>query len=198
MRLHLGCGNVYLQGYVNIDLPIRGYSFLAEDRPDLVEKNRTTLLNYYKKPYSRAGPRDVLCVADAFMDILHLDYLDNSVDEILVVQTFEHLSRYEAQEALAEWRRVLRRGGKLIIDVPDFEALARELLAQSNEDEKEYYYRMIFGSQKNAYAFHKEGYTFPKLSSLLGKSGFVEMIDLGNILHPYPSVTIEAKKGSNG
>jgi hypothetical protein len=43
LKLHVGCGTVYLEGYVNLDLPVEGYSFLAAERPDLLERNRTTL-----------------------------------------------------------------------------------------------------------------------------------------------------------
>ena len=53
LKLHVGCGTVYLEGYVNLDVPVAGYSFLASERPDLVEKNRTSVERYYKKQESR-------------------------------------------------------------------------------------------------------------------------------------------------
>lgn len=196
MKLHLGCGNVYLEGWVNIDLHIEGYSFLASERPDLVERNRTTIDKYYKEPYSRDSIRhDALCVADRFMDILNLKYVGNSAEEILVVQTFEHFSRSESRKALWEWHRMLRPGGVLTIDVPDFEGLCKLLLTAKSEQDKEYYYRMIFGSHKNEYAFHKDGYSFNKLYTLLQTSGYVEIVYVGNIFHhPYPSITLKAIK----
>ena len=34
LRLHVGCGTVYLDGYVNIDVWREGFSFLASERQD--------------------------------------------------------------------------------------------------------------------------------------------------------------------
>lgn len=197
MKLHLGVGDVYLQDYVNIDIHIEGYSFLASDRPDLVEQNLTTEENYYKKLYqgAREGGFEFRCVADRFLDFKDLPYPDNSVEKILAVQCLEHLAPEDAQKALAEWHRVLEPSGVVIIDVPDFEGLARQLLAQPYEDDKEYYYKMIFGSHKNQYAIHKEGYSFVKLELHLLQAGFRGVKDLSNIFnHPYPSITVEAWK----
>ena len=53
LRLHVGCGTVYLDGYVNLDLEVPGYSFLASERPDLVAVNRTTVDRYYKHDETR-------------------------------------------------------------------------------------------------------------------------------------------------
>ena len=36
VKLHIGCGGVYLEGYINIDVKIDGYSFLTSERPDLM------------------------------------------------------------------------------------------------------------------------------------------------------------------
>ena len=53
LKLHVGCGTVYLDGYVNLDVEVPGYSFLATERPDLLERNRTTVDRYYKVEESR-------------------------------------------------------------------------------------------------------------------------------------------------
>jgi hypothetical protein len=34
MKIHIGCGTVYLKDYVNVDLPCE-FCFLAQDRPRL-------------------------------------------------------------------------------------------------------------------------------------------------------------------
>lgn len=198
VRLHLGCGTVYLEGYMNIDMPILGYSFLADDRPDLVEQNKTTVDKYYKEEQTKETLHKKIvkkcCVADEFMDVSNLDYPENSVDEILIVQTFEHLSRSEASKALDNWYRILKPGGKLHIDVPDFEETAKQLLARKNEKEKEWYYRLIFGSQKNEYAFHKDGYSFAKLKTMLEGHGFKDIVQNEDTLHFYPAVIVECRK----
>ncbi len=198
IKLHLGCGTVYLKGYVNIDMRIHGYSFLAKERPDLVEQNKTTVDKYYKEEQTKETLHkkrvEKYCVVDKFMDICNLGYPENSVDEILIVQTFEHLSRNEASEALDNWYRILKPRGKLHIDVPDFEETARQLLAQKNDRDKEWYYRLIFGSQKNEYAFHKDGYSFAKLKMILEEHSFKDIVRIQNTLHFYPAVIVECRK----
>ena len=191
-RLHLGVGNAYIKGYTNIDLYIPGYSFLASERPDLVKKNRTTLDRYYKNSYP-SQPQDFECVADRFADITTLDYPEDSIHEIICIQTFEHLSRQEASQALTCWHKILKPGGRLLIDVPDFEKLILLYLAQRTEVDREWHYRMIFGSQKNEGAFHKDGYSLCKLYEMLEAHGF-KNIRVRNNGHPYPAIVMEASK----
>ena len=198
MKLHIGCGHIYLDpadGWTNVDIAIPGYSFLAAYRPDLVAENGTTVNHYYTRPYRRDGiVAERLCGADAFIDTRGLELPNNSVDEILVVQLLEHFSREEAKHVLNEWYRVLRPGGRLVVDTPDLEGLAREFLAE-HEGRREYYYRMIFGSQKNPGAYHKDGYSLGKLIACLAIAGFVRIEDLGNPFgHPYPALTVGASK----
>ena len=37
MKLHLACGDIYLDGWVNIDINDEGRSFLASEKKDLLE-----------------------------------------------------------------------------------------------------------------------------------------------------------------
>ena len=111
-RLHLGNGTVYLDGWINID--IRGK--LAKDCPELVEHNRTTIDKYYKFPFIQNKDNNV---TDMIMDARKLDFEDNSIDEILCVNLIDHLKKEEFLRALEEWKRALKIGGKLIIDVDD-------------------------------------------------------------------------------
>lgn len=74
--------------------------------------------------------------ADLKADVSSLPFDDDAVDVILAYHILEHFraGEYEphlsnplnpktAMAALAEWRRVLRPGGKLEIKVPDFEKI---------------------------------------------------------------------------
>ena len=199
IRLHVGCGTVYLDGYVNIDVPVEGYSFLASERPDLVEGNRTTVDRYYKHDESRAtlehGPgRAQVCVVDRYAPMDALPYPPNSVDEIRSVQCLEHVSMKEGPRILRHWHEILRPGGVAHVDVPDFEETARQLLAQPDEAAKEWYYRLVYGSQKNAYAYHKNGFSPARLERLLREAGFRDVRHVPNTIHFYPVTIAEGIK----
>lgn len=58
------------------------------------------------------GDQDVNC------DITDLEFPNESVDEIHGIHVFEHLNRVDAQDAVKEWRRVLKPGGKLVLEMP--------------------------------------------------------------------------------
>lgn len=66
---------------------------------------------------------------DVVADVRDLPYPDGSVEEVFAGHVLEHLDWDEGQAALAEWRRVLRPGGKLGVVVPDFREIALRYLA---------------------------------------------------------------------
>lgn len=51
-----------------------------------------------------------------------LSYADNSVDEIRASHILEHFTFADSQQALKEWTRVLKPGGRIRLAVPDLEA----------------------------------------------------------------------------
>jgi SAM-dependent methyltransferase len=205
LKLHVGCGTVYLDGYVNLDVPVEGYSFLARERPDLRDANRTTVDRYYKQEESRASlearaeadaahREPQYCVVDAYAAMDALPYAPGSVDEIRSVQCLEHLPMRDGPRVLRYWYELLKPGGVLHVDVPDFEETARQLLEQPDEASKDWYYRLVYGSQKNEYAFHKNGFSPARLERLLREAGFREVRHLPNTLHFYPVTIAEGVK----
>lgn len=59
-------------------------------------------------------------VADALGDMRALALPDNSVDQIFTAHTVDHFPRWEALEMFADWLRMLKPGGHVIIEVADF------------------------------------------------------------------------------
>jgi hypothetical protein len=97
MKIHIGCGTVYLKDYVNVDLPCE-FCFLAQDRPDLVEKYITTGDDYYGRHGAksiddlRKGARVQDYVCDRYGSFFFIPAADKTVDEILSRSVWEHLS----------------------------------------------------------------------------------------------------------
>jgi predicted SAM-dependent methyltransferase len=107
---------------------------------------------------------------------------DCSVDEILMVDTLEHLSFRKVRNAVKELYRILKPGGKIFIQVPDMEAKARAILEQWMEDWWNLSF-WVYGGQEYKENTHKSGFTVPSLKKLLEEEGFKveKIVGGGNI-----------------
>ncbi|MCJ7742970.1 MAG: methyltransferase domain-containing protein [Dehalococcoidales bacterium] len=194
INLHLGCGPVYLEGWLNVDVCQEGYTCLASERKDLLEYNKTTIDRYYKYPFGKR--KGDFVVVDQYLDLAKTPYPfeEESVNSILAVGVFEHFSRDEGIKLLQEWYRILVAGGGVLIDIPDLAGTFRLLENAKNVEEMNWAIRLIYGSQKNPFSFHKWGYTFETLSNLCKTIGFrtVERVNL--IEHDYPMLMVRAVK----
>jgi len=191
MTLHIGCGAVYLDGWFNIDVD-NPKTFLAVDRPDLVERWRTTDDRYYAKHQDktidvlRAGPLDQEYVCDAFGDFTHIPQASPaSVSEILARHSFEHLSIHEAHEALDYLQCILIAGGVLRLDVPDHEETL-ELLRKTGDA---FYIRHLLGPRRNDFGFHMMSYSRERLRRLVEEHDFQFIVEEPNI-HFYPAFSL--------
>lgn len=108
---------------------------------------------------------------DVRADVLSLPFDDGYADEVMAIHLFEHLYRWQSQDALREWLRVLKRGGRLILELPDFEKCCRNILYGSDE-------RMgiwgLFGDPgyKEPLMVHKWAWTADSLTKELLSAGF--------------------------
>ena len=98
-----------------------------------------------------------------------LNYPDNSVDEIRCVHMLEHLSFKQALEALEEWRRVLKPGGRIRLSVPD----VSKVVALAGKDPRWAFYLM--GGQTDENDFHKSAFDEERLRAYLEKFDFAEI-----------------------
>lgn len=143
MKLHLGCGQVYLDGYVNIDFPLSEHT--------IQEKS----------------------VADEFADLTKMRYPKNSVDEVRLHHVFEHFPRAQTIALLASWHSWLKMGGRLHIEVPDFDATAKIVLGvRTRSNDRKIAIRHIFGSNEAPWAVHYDGWSKNRLTELFGVFGF--------------------------
>jgi len=94
VRLHLGCGQDYWRGYVNVDISA-----------------------------------DVLC--DVRMDFIRIGerYQQESVAEVVLIHSLSYLRLWQARDLFAELFRILEKGGRIIIELPDLAKCAQKLLA---------------------------------------------------------------------
>ena len=118
-----------------------------------------------------------------------------SVDLIEHHHLIEHLSAAELNRALAEWARVLKPGGLLVVSAPDLETVLKRWLAMSERERWDYGIKMIYGSQEHEGMFHKNGFTPHRLASVLGQAGlYQEWYYRGYPRRPTPSFIAIARK----
>lgn len=194
MKIHIGCGSVYLNGWANVD--VRGpRTFLAADRKDLVDRWSTEESNYYgrhsdvTKESLAAGPIDQEYVCDYYGDFENLPGNYWSSDEVLARHSFEHLSATEAHRALDSIDSMLQPGGILRLDVPDHD----ETLRLFRETGDPFYVRHLLGPRRNDFGFHMMSYSRDRLRALVENHGFIYQAEEPNI-HIYPAFCLRFVK----
>lgn len=96
-------------------------------------------------------------------------FKDESVSELYCSQVLEHFPHVRTEYVLSEWHRVLKKGGRIIIGVPDFDR-AIELYQKTGLTE--WLMNFLYGDQGYALAYHYRPFTFASLAALLHRAGF--------------------------
>ena len=196
LKLNIGCGLNKLEGYDNVDID-------ENVDPDVIAPA-------HKLPYD-----------------------DNSADEILASHVLEHMPHGinidqpesvchpNVSDALKEWYRVLKLGGRLEIRVPNLAASLLDIIQISrvatydtlelsvpavghavmysfDELDASVFSMMILGGQQSSNDFHKSVFNLARLKLCLEKVGFINLkriIDCkdSNGLHP-ANLVMEASK----
>ena len=110
--------------------------------------------------------------AEIQCDIRKLTFAENeSVDEIIAIHVIEHFYRWEVLPMLMDWRRVLVKGGKLILECPNIKKAASALLAGSDDNMSMW---AFYGNPelKDELHCHHWGYTPETLTQAVKSAGF--------------------------
>lgn len=111
--------------------------------------------------------------------VLSIPLDTESVDYVICDQVLEHLAMADVVPALYEMRRVLKKGGRAVIIVPDFEDAVRQWLSINHNsffNPMVYHYlsEVIYGNQQHEGEFHKTAMCAGFLNYALGVAGFVQ------------------------
>lgn len=109
---------------------------------------------------------------DQIMDVRKLDFPDDSVSEIYAIHLFEHISRLDAESTLLEWKRALKVGGKLVLELPCLDKMAQMIV--DGETNIRLTLLGIFGDprEKSKMMLHQWAYTKKELTDLFLHCGF--------------------------
>lgn len=146
MKVHFACGKHIWDGFYNIDA-VRDPK--ATRDPELLFEFRF----------------------DGGKLVEQLPLADGCATELHAMHIIEHFYRYDVDAAVAEWKRILRQGGKIVLELPNLEAAARNLLAGMRDQMTMW---ALYGDPGHGspYMVHRWGYTPQTIQSLLAFHGF--------------------------
>jgi SAM-dependent methyltransferase len=123
---------------------------------------------------SRGGKKpDVTC------DLHHLaTFDDGTADEVLAVHVVEHFWRWEVVQVLREWARVLRPGGRMILECPNLRSACEQFLADPERScgpgpEGQRTMWVFYGDPgwQDPLMVHRWGYTPQSLAAIMRQAG---------------------------
>lgn len=115
---------------------------------------------------------------DLVRDVRNLDLPPKSSSIIIAWSVLEHISWRETEKILRHWKDILLPGGKLILNVPNLEKMAEDIIAsdsvdyQGREDRGGHIIEHLFGGQDYEGNVHLAGWKPDWLEKELKKAGF--------------------------
>lgn len=111
-------------------------------------------------------PVNVVC------DARKLNLPDNYADIVYTSECLEHFPWREYQSVLAEWCRIVKVGGMIRIEVPDFLLACQQILSADTLDMDRRMQQIFFAEQLNEFDFHYVGLTPRMLTEDFENLGF--------------------------
>jgi predicted SAM-dependent methyltransferase len=170
VKLNLGCGLAVADGWVHIDASLK----------TLLRHYPRVLRMFYRMSWSRGW-----CSEQEFIDVLTkhdfvhhkleygLPFEDEAADYIYSSHFLEHLYKDEAERLVSEIYRVLKKGGRARIAVPDLRHVVDLYL--HGEREKALSFVFVTSKPRSRYSRHQYLYDFELMRRLLASAGFTEI-----------------------
>jgi SAM-dependent methyltransferase len=120
---------------------------------------------------------------DLLCDVRNLSPIPSDyADEVLAVHVIEHFYQWEVDSILREWIRVLKPGGRLVLECPNLENAAREFLENADQAalggvEGQRSMWVFYGDPSwcDPLMIHRWGYTPSSLKFVLSKAGLINV-----------------------
>lgn len=153
MKLHIGCGARVMQGYFNIDAV---HNPNAPRAPELLYE-----FEFNKERLANAIPLE-----------------DEVADEILSVHVFEHFYRWTCDAVVREFCRLLKPGGRLILELPDLIKCCQNIIDNRPSKQPDQLGRWgLYGDPRlmDKFMCHPWGWAPEELMAFLSEHGFVNV-----------------------
>lgn len=128
---------------------------------------------------------------------------DGCCDEIMAIHLFEHLYRWECDQVLVEWKRLLAPRGLLVLELPDLIKCCENILTDRINGAKHSDQLGLWGLYgdnrlEDPFMCHRWAWSPKSLGNLLKQHGFVDITNAETQFHPAGrarrDMRIEARK----
>ncbi len=109
---------------------------------------------------------------DVVSDAKKIKMKNESADLVFSQECLEHFHRAEYPVVFAEWCRLVKPGGLLVIQVPDFLACCKQVLETDTLEMDRAIQQLFYGGQVNEFDFHFNGFTPRIFEDDFEKAGF--------------------------
>jgi predicted SAM-dependent methyltransferase len=127
---------------------------------------------------------DIVPTGDAKPDILcnalSVPLPDGCADEVMCIHGFEHFYRWEVDQLAEEWKRLLKSGGILVLELPNLVKCCANIVSGYKKVGKhpdQFGMWGLFGDPRtsNPHMIHRWGWSPETLGDFLSEHGFVEI-----------------------
>lgn len=135
-----------------------------------------------RNPNAMRDP-EILC------DAKSIPLPDGCADTLMAIHVFEHFYRWEVEDVLLEWRRLLKPGGRLILELPDLIKCCQNILdgrVRGGKNPDQLGRWGLFGDPrfKNKFMCHPWSYAPRELIEMLEHNGFMNAQHKVTQFHP--------------
>lgn len=132
---------------------------------------------------------------DIVSDCRKLPFDADYADEIQAIHFIEHVPRMQLESMLSDWNRVMKPGGKLVVEIPSLDKIAAMIVA--GEKNLRLTLLGIFGDPRDPRPgmLHSWAYTKAEIATALEQCGFERIEFMEPKFHlPARDMRIEAVK----
>jgi len=131
---------------------------------------------------SPKAPRD----PEMLSDVKKIALPDGCARTIMAIHLWEHFYRWECDEIIVEWKRLLKSGGRLILEMPDLFKFCKNIL--EGKDSRTVENLGMWGlygnpNEKDRYMCHHWGWTFDTIKPFLEQYGFTDIVSAPTFYH---------------
>lgn len=142
---------------------------------------------------------DLFGEPDVRSDLKALPFGDESADEIHAIHVWEHFHIHECEAVMREWMRVLKPGGKLVLEMPCKDKVFA--LIRAGEERPQLVMWPFFSNPaavKSEYDLHKWLWGLQDIAQFLAHMGFVDIKSAKPLFHqPIRDMRIIGVKGGD-